>query len=132
MSDTDIYKKREAMPMGKTPEKKRRRRRSSSAPRAFDDKNRKRRSKNSGIRRMLHLSRKSENERIIWISVGVIFLVLLVTVALWQFVIQERLVREQERSDDYIEYNPNIPSASEVSLIPVPSSSEEPAASVSE
>jgi hypothetical protein len=108
MSDTDIYKNREAMPIGNKPEKKRRRRRSGSN-RAFDDHSRKRRSKNSGFRRFLHLFRKSKNEKIIWISMGVLFVSILIFIAIWQFVILEYKVRQQEKSDDYIEYQRDIP-----------------------
>ncbi|MDF7825535.1 hypothetical protein P4B35_16030 [Pontiellaceae bacterium B12227] len=108
MSDTDIYKNREAMPVGNKPPHKRRRRRKKTQ-RAFDDHDRKRRSKNSGLRRLLHLSRKSENEKVIWISAGVLFAVVLIVIAIWQFVIKEQLVREQETADQYIEYQPNIP-----------------------
>ncbi|MDF7807224.1 hypothetical protein P4E94_07230 [Pontiellaceae bacterium B12219] len=108
MSDTDIYKNREAMPIGNKPEKKRRRRRSGSN-RAFDDHSRKRRSKNSGLRRLLHLARKSKNEKIIWISMGVLFVSILIIIAIWQFIILEYQVRQQERSDDYIEYQREIP-----------------------
>lgn len=108
MSDTDIYKNREALPMGNKPEKKRRRRRSGTQ-RAFDDHSRKRRSKNSGLRRFLHLSRKSENEKKIWSSVGILLLALLIIVAIWQFVISEQLIRQQEKETEYIEYQPQIP-----------------------
>lgn len=108
MSETDIYKSREAMPMGKKPEKKRRRRRSGSN-RAFDDKNRKRRSKNSGLRRFLHLSRKSENEKIFWWTAGILLSVLLISIAIWQFFVSEQLIRQKEAETEYIEYQPSIP-----------------------
>jgi cytoskeletal protein RodZ len=107
MSDTDIYKKREAMPIGNKPEKKKRRRRSGTN-RAFDDHSRKRRSKNSGLRRFLHLSRKSKNEKVIWISVGVLFIVILLIVGIWQFVILEYQVRQKEQSDDNVKYQRSI------------------------
>lgn len=112
MSDTDIYKNREAIPMGNKPPKKKRRRRSTSRQ-AFDDRTRKRRSKNSGMRRMLHLFRKNENEKVVWISFGVLFVVILVGIAIWQFLISEILVRDQETQDQYIEYQPRIPDVAE-------------------
>lgn len=109
MSDTDIYKNREAMPMGKKPEKKKRRRRSRSQ-RSFDDhSSRKRRSKNSGFRRFLHLSRKSDSEKMIWSTMGVLLLAMLIIIAIWQFVIAEQLIRKQEKEAEYIEYQPHIP-----------------------
>lgn len=87
MSDTDIYKKREAMPYGSgnVPQKPKRRRKKSR--RQFDDQERKRRSKNKGIRRLLHLSRKKENEKYYWGFMITFIVVLLVAVILWQFVI---------------------------------------------
>lgn len=112
MSDTDIYKKREAMPIGarKKPDKKRRRR---STHRAFDEEStRKRRSKNSGIRRLLHLSRKSDNEKYIWSSLGIIIVVSLILAAIWQFAVVEYLVRSEEKQDEYIQYQPSIPESS--------------------
>ena len=112
MSDTDIYKNREVMPVGnKPPDKKRRRRKQSQ--RAFDETDRKRRSKNTGLRRFLHLSRKSENEKVIWISFGVLFAVVLILIAIWQYFIKEVLVREKETADQYIEYQPHIPESNE-------------------
>ena len=110
MSDTDIYKNREAMPFdGKKVPKKRRRRRS-SAEHVFDeDHNRKRRSKNSGIRRLLHLSRKSDNEKFFWGSLGAVVVVVLAILAIWQFVIVEHLVRSEETENEYIQYQPSIP-----------------------
>lgn len=112
MSDTDIYKNREALPVGNKPPDKRRRRRKTTR-RAFDDNDRKRRSKNTGFRRLLHLFRKSENEKVIWISFGVLFVVILIGVAIWQFFITEQLVREQETADQYIEYQPHIPESND-------------------
>lgn len=108
MADTDIYKKREAMPLGKTPPKKSRRRRSKSR-RSFDDHSKKRRSKNTGMRRFLHLARKSENEKAIWGSMGILLAVVLVIVGIWQFVISEYLIRQTETENQYIEHQPHIP-----------------------
>ncbi|MDZ8117440.1 hypothetical protein [Pontiella agarivorans] len=116
MSESDIYKKREPIPMGKKPEKKRRRRRSDSH-RSFDDHTRKRRSKNSGLRRLLHLSRKAENEKVIWTAFGVGLLIVVVAIAIWQFFIQERLVRQEENNKDYAEYLPVISTASSEPLM---------------
>lgn len=110
MSETDIYKQREPMPMGKKPDKKNKHRRRRTSPqRAFDDKSRKRRSKNSGLRRILHLSRKSENEKVIWTVFGIGMFFIIVLIALWQFFIQEKLIREEESQNDYMEYQPSIP-----------------------
>ena len=70
------------------------------------------------MRRALHLFRKSENEKYVWITMGVIFVVSLVVIGIWQFVVQEYMIREQERSDDYLEsYEPGIPSASDEPLM---------------
>jgi hypothetical protein len=115
MSDTDIYKNREAMPIGgKSPKKKRHRR--SASRRAFDeDHNRKRRSKNSGFRRLLHLTRKSDNEKYFWGSIGITIVVVLVLIAIWQFWVAEVLVRSEESKNDYMEYQPHIPQTTDSS-----------------
>lgn len=102
MSDSDIYKNRERMPVGKKPTKKSSRRRRADSNRSFDDHSRKRRSKNSGLRRLLHLWRKQENEKVFWGSIGVVTVVVLVLIALWQFVILEKVVRVEETNDDTI------------------------------
>ncbi|MEI6891174.1 MAG: hypothetical protein V5783_03290 [Pontiella sp.] len=112
MSDTDIYKNREPIPMGKKVPKKKRRR--SSSRRAFDDQSgRKRRSKNSGLRRGIHLFRKSENEKAIWILFSVLIVLVLVSVGVWQFFLSEILIREQQAADNAVEYQPKIPAAGE-------------------
>ena len=114
MSDTDIYKNREAMPTGgKSPRKKRHRR--SASRRAFDDHDRKRRSKNSGVRRFLHLARKSDNEKFFWGSMGITAVVILVLIAIWQFWISEVLVSSEEQKDEYMQYNSNIPHSADSS-----------------
>ena len=97
MSETDIYKKREAMPYGsgKAPDKKSKRRRSSSK-RSFDDNERKRRSKNSGIRGFLQQSKKKENEKYFWIVLGSFIVITIVAVTVWQFGIREAKVRAEE------------------------------------
>ena len=110
MSETDIYKNREAMPVGGNKPPKKRRKRRSSSQHAFDDnKNRKRRSKNSGLRRLLHLSRKADNEKYFWSSIGIVIVAVLCIIAIWQFVIVEHLVRSEESESDYIQYQPSIP-----------------------
>jgi hypothetical protein len=130
MSDTDIYKNREAMPVGgaKNPKKKRKRR--TSTQHAFDDRPRKRRSKNSGLRRILHLTRKSDNEKYFWGSMGVAIVVVLAVIAIWQFWIAEVLVRSQEKKNDYMHYQPSIPKAENTSGLldtrPQPISTETP------
>lgn len=112
MSDTDIYKNREAMPAGgKSPRKKRHRR--SASRRAFDDHDRKRRSKNSGFRRFLHLARKSDNEKFFWGSMGITVVVILVLIAIWQFWIAEALVRSAEQKNEYMQYKSNIPQSAD-------------------
>ncbi len=98
------------MPFGGSKSHKKKRRRRSSAQHVFDeDHNRKRRSKNSGIRRLSHLSRKPDNEKIFWGSIGAVTLVVLAIIAIWQFVIVEHLARSEETENDYIQYQPSIP-----------------------
>ena len=118
MSDTDIYKSREPMPFGgRNPKRSSRRRRRSDRPRrAFDDQDRKRRSRNSGLRRLLHLYRKRDNEKIFWWTVFILFMAGLIWVAVYQFVIREGEIREQEQSDTFREYQQSFladPSVSE-------------------
>ncbi|HSR87558.1 MAG TPA: hypothetical protein VLL07_01285 [Pontiella sp.] len=109
MSDTDIYKNRERMPYGdKTPRRSTRRRRSDSQ-RAFDDHSRKRRSRNSGFRRFLHLYRKKENERVFWWSVIISIIVILTLLAIWQFWIREAMIRSENEQTQYIQYKTAIP-----------------------
>jgi hypothetical protein len=104
MSDTDIYKKREPMPYGnRNPKRSGRRRHSTSTPRAFDEQTRKRRSKNSGFRRLLHLYRKKDNEKVFWWTVLATIVAVLALLATWQFVIREHIIRQQEKSDDYLQ-----------------------------
>ena len=82
MSETDIYKNKQRMPAGKTPPPKRRRTRSS---RRFDEPSRKRRSKNSGLRRLAHLFRKSENEKAVWYTFFIAMAIMLSLIGIWQF-----------------------------------------------
>lgn len=83
MSDTDIYKNKQRLPQGKKTQKPRRRR--SASNRQFDDSNRKRRSKNSGARRLAHLFRKSENEKAIWYTFVIAMVLMLVVIGVWQY-----------------------------------------------
>jgi hypothetical protein len=109
MSDTDIYKKREPMPYGsRDPKRSSRRRRSSESQRAFDDHSRKRRSRNSGLRRLLHLYRKSENEKYFWWTIAVTLAVVLMVLGVWQFVIREFQIRKQNEQDDYMQYEQQV------------------------
>jgi hypothetical protein len=117
MSDTDIYKNREAMPMGGPKNPKKRRKRRTTTQHAFDDRPRKRRSKNSGLRRLLHLSRKSDNEKFFWGAMGISAVVVLVIIAIWQFWIAEMLVRSQEKKNEYMRYQPSIPQAENTSSL---------------
>ncbi|HEY5653913.1 MAG TPA: hypothetical protein VIR63_06060 [Pontiella sp.] len=87
MSDTDIYKNREPMPVGAKQPRKNYQRRRNRVQHPFDDKPRQRRSKNSGLRRFLHLSRKSENEKFFWVGTAVIFVTVLLFAAIWQYLI---------------------------------------------
>jgi len=104
MSDTDIYKKREPMPYGsRSPKRSSRRRRSTGSTRAFDDHTRKRRSRNSGFRRLLHLYRKKDNEKVFWWTILGTVVVVVSLLAIWQFGIREYLIRNQEKSDDYLQ-----------------------------
>jgi hypothetical protein len=112
MPETDIYKKRESMPYGsgQAPQKKNRRKRSSSR-RAFDDKDRKRRSKNTGLRRIIHLAKKKENEKVFWITLGGFIVLTIVLVSIWQFGVLEAKVRDAESEyERNLEYD-RIPKA---------------------
>jgi hypothetical protein len=102
MSKTDIYKSREEVraPAGDSRVRKGHRRRSSSRLQTFEEQNRKRRSKNSGFRRLLHLMRKSENEKIFWWGLLGTFIVLLIVVAVWQFLYVERAARKNSELNE--------------------------------
>jgi hypothetical protein len=109
MSDTDIYKNGERVQQAPTgdPRSRKGRRRSSSC-RLFDDHNRKRRNKNSGLRRLLHLSRKSKNEKHLWWGMLVFVVVLLSAIAIWQFWYLEHVARKQLQQDElYIPIQPS-------------------------
>lgn len=101
MSKTDIYASREQtqQPANQPSPRKGRRRRSSSH-RVFDEHDRRRRGKNSGFRRLLHLARKSENEKRIWWGALIVAVVLLTVIGLWQFLYVEQVAREQSRKNE--------------------------------
>jgi len=94
MSDTDIYKSREPVPAPNPTSQKPRRRRRSSRPRFDEEPVRKRRGKNSGLRRVLHLLRKAENEKYFWWGLLVVIVVLLITSGLWQYYVTQRSAQE--------------------------------------
>ncbi len=97
MSQTDIYKNKEQVQStsdGSRFRKGRRKHRTSTL-RTLDNHDRKRRSRNSGLRRFLHLSRKSENEKAIWWGLLVVVVILLLLSALWQFGYLEYVARKQ-------------------------------------
>jgi len=99
MSDTDIYKSREQSQHTSNASRSGRRRRSSSHH-PFDEKDRRRRSKNSGLRRFLHLYRKGENEKHFWRGLLVAIVVIMILIAIWQFWYMEHVAREQSRQGD--------------------------------
>ncbi len=102
MSETDIYKNREVDRSGPSaPHPSKRRRRRSSSRQLFDDTgNRRRRSKNSGFRRLLHLSRKGQNEKKFWWGLLIATVVVLCFIAIWQFFYLEKVAREQSKMDE--------------------------------
>ncbi len=101
MSETDIYKTREPIPQPSgDPQHRKGHRRRSSSRRLFDDHDRQRRSGNSGLRRLLHLSRKSENEKRFWWGTLIVVVALLTGIALWQFWYLPHVAREQEQKND--------------------------------
>ena len=104
MSDTDIYKNNESVRSeAVTPHSRKGRRRRSSSLTSFDETgDRRRRSGNSGFRRLLHLSRKSTNEKKFWWGLLTAVVVLLIAIAIWQFFYLEYTAREQERQDDHV------------------------------
>ena len=112
MEETDIYKKREPMPIGSTRTQNKRRRRRSRSEYAFDeDRPRRRRNSNSGLRRVLHLARKPHNQRKILITIGVMTVLFLIFCAIWEFVVVENKARQEEKKFEYMEQSPDIPSA---------------------
>lgn len=115
MSDTDIYKSREPVHQVSSddPRFRKGRRRRSSSRLPFDEHDRKRRSKNSGLRRLLHLSRKSDNEKHFWWGILAVIVVLLVSIAIWQFWYMEYAARKQARQNERYELIYSIESAVE-------------------
>ena len=111
MSDIDIYTNREqdrSVPPPSTTGKRRRRR--SSKRQLFDDEgNRNRRSKNSGFRRLRHLSKKGANGKKFWWGLLVSIVVALILIAIWQFWLLEQIAREQSRRDERHAPLPNLP-----------------------
>ncbi len=95
MADTDIYKSRERMPVSRenTRRYSKRKRRSSHGD---EERPRKRRSKNSGLRRLLHLYRKEKSQRIfLWIIV-ILVIALLVYAIIWDLVVKPKKIYEKE------------------------------------
>ena len=112
MSETDIYKTREPIPQPSgDPKHRKGHRRRSSNRRPFDDNDRRRRSNNPGLRRLLHLSRKSENEKRFWWGALIMVVALLTGIALWQFLYLEREVREQARENNVYVPEQGLPEA---------------------
>jgi hypothetical protein len=102
MSDTDIYKSHEPAQNGVVnPRSRKGRRRRSSSHSTFDETGeRRRRSKNSGIRRLLHLSRKSSNEKSFWWGLLGITVAVLLVIAVWQFLYLEHVARDEAHMDE--------------------------------
>ena len=112
MSKTDIYKSRErAQQTSDDPRFRKGRKRRSSSRRAFDDHERRRRRKNSGLRRLLHLSRKSENEKRLWLTMLIIAVALLMGIAIWQFWYLEHVARKEARKNEMYAPIQRIPEA---------------------
>ena len=112
---SDIYKNRQVMPAVK-PKPKRRRRRSSQDA-VFDESgNRRRRSRNSGFRRLLHQMRKPHNEKRIWLGMLIAAVVLLIAIGIWQFFYMEHIARERDKQKELhipIQSQPQAESAAE-------------------
>jgi len=102
MSQTDIYKNRERVQTTPTaPHAKKGLRRRSSSRDAFDETgNRRRRSKNSGLRRLLHLSRKEGAEKKFWWGLLIAIVVILSFIAIWQFWYLEHAALKQSRQNE--------------------------------
>lgn len=93
MADTDIYKSRERMPVSRENTRRytKRKRRSNSS-----DQPRKRRSRNSGFRRLLHLYRKEKKQRIFMWIVAVLIIALLVYAIIWDLVVKPQKLHEKD------------------------------------
>ncbi len=109
MSNIDIYKNREPLPgVPKESRPKKGRRRRSASQRAFDDTgHRRRRTKNSGFRRLLHLARKDKNEKRFWWGLLITIVVGLTLLAIWQFFYLEYVARQQAEQNEH--YIPRMP-----------------------
>jgi hypothetical protein len=109
---TDIYASREQVQQtADDPRFRKGRRHRSSSLRTFDEHERRRRGKNAGFRRLLHLSRKSDNEKRIWWGALVVIVVLLAVIGLWQFLYVEHVARKQSRKNEMYIPVQNIPAA---------------------
>jgi hypothetical protein len=113
MSKTDIYKSREQVQQTSDDPRFRKgsRRRRSESARSFDNHERKRRKKNSGFRRLLHLSRKADNEKNIWWGLLILFVVLLAFIAIWQFWYVEYAARKHAEGNEFRLPTQSIPEA---------------------
>lgn len=53
---------------------------------------------------------------------GILVLLMLIIIAIWQFVVAEHLIREQEKETEHMEYKPhipdNIPDGTKESILP--------------
>lgn len=96
---SDIYKNQQRMPFSGTKPKRRRRRTPRIA--AFDESGEKRRrSRNSGLRRVLHVMRKSDHEKKYWWGFLVLMVVLLTVIGIWQFWYLERVARGKAKQNE--------------------------------
>ena len=93
MSKTNIYKRQE-LPAGKR--KKHRPKRRVPRRTQFDDhSNRKRRSKNSGFRRLLHIYRKETAQKHLWRGALIFLLIGIVLAAVYQFWYLDKIVQKE-------------------------------------
>lgn len=106
MSDTDIYKSNErrdlVQPENPKFHRRRRRKRSSEGDQlTFDDPRRekhvsgKRRSSNSGLRRMRHTMKKPHNQKRFYWIIGVSTVVILIGLALWQYWLRDLTITQE-------------------------------------
>ena len=98
--DTNIYNRPHLQTKSAKPPRRKRR---SSSRRKFDDHSgRKRHSRNSGSRRLLHLYRKGDVQKRIWWTLLVLIVLGLVALAIWQFWyldhVEQQLLRQHEMS----------------------------------
>ena len=112
---TDIYASREQVPQTTDdPRFRKGRRHRTSSLRTFDEHERRRRGKNAGIRRLLHLFRKTDNEKRIWWGALVVTVVILAVIGLWQFLYLEHVARKQSRKNEMYIPVQNIPAAESI------------------